>query len=108
MNPQKDYICKNYLINDCNKEQLFAKVAKDKFLNEIANETYRPTPDDYFMRIAYVSRARSNCNKRSVGAVLVKEKRIVSIGYNGTPVGMKNCIEGGCERCNKNKGQGED
>merc|ERR1712032_1657399 len=46
--------------------------------------------------------------KRSVGAVLVKNHRIVSIGYNGTPVGMKNCIDGGCERCNQNKGQGID
>ena len=39
--------------------------------------------------------------------VLIKNKRIVSIGYNGTPQGMKNCMEGGCERCNANMGKGE-
>jgi deoxycytidylate deaminase len=40
--------------------------------------------------------------KRSVGAVLVKNKRLISSGYNGTPMGFKNCYEYGCERCNKN------
>ena len=46
--------------------------------------------------------------KRSVGAVLVKNKRIISIGYNGTPTGMTNCMDGGCERCNQNRGKGVD
>jgi dCMP deaminase len=40
--------------------------------------------------------------KRSVGAILVKNKRIVSTGYNGTPFGFENCYEGGCKRCNGN------
>ena len=38
--------------------------------------------------------------KRSVGAVLVKNCRLISAGYNGTPGGFKNCFEDGCERCN--------
>jgi dCMP deaminase len=38
--------------------------------------------------------------KRAVGAVIVKDNRIVAAGYNGTPLGMKNCNEGGCARCN--------
>jgi len=38
--------------------------------------------------------------KRSVGAVVVKNNRLLSTGYNGTPIGFKNCFDGGCERCN--------
>ena len=50
--------------------------------------------------IAQVASMRSNCIKRKVGAVIVKDKRIISTGYNGTPRGTKNCSEGGCPRCN--------
>lgn len=59
----------------------------------------RPSWDEYFMRIAQVASTRSNCIKRKVGAVVVKDRRIVSTGYNGTPRGTKNCNEGGCPRC---------
>jgi dCMP deaminase len=44
--------------------------------------------------------SRSNCIKRKVAAVIVKDKRIISTGYNGTPRGVRNCNEGGCPRCN--------
>jgi dCMP deaminase len=60
----------------------------------------RPDWDEYFMKIAQVASMRSNCIKRKVGAVIVKDKRIISTGYNGTPRGTKNCNEGGCPRCN--------
>jgi len=60
----------------------------------------RPSWDEYFMRIAKMVASRSNCIKRKVAAVIVKDKRIVSTGYNGTPRGCKNCNEGGCPRCN--------
>ena len=60
----------------------------------------RPNWDEYFMKIAQVASMRSNCIKRKVGAVIVRDKRIVSTGYNGTPRGTKNCNEGGCPRCN--------
>lgn len=59
----------------------------------------RPSWDEYFMRIAEVASMRSNCIKRKVGAVVVKDRRIVSTGYNGTPRGTRNCNEGGCPRC---------
>ncbi len=60
----------------------------------------RPNWDEYFMKIAQVASMRSNCIKRKVGAVIVRDRRIISTGYNGTPRGTKNCNEGGCPRCN--------
>lgn len=59
----------------------------------------RPSWDDYFLKLAYVVKTRSNCIRMSVGVVVVKEKRIIATGYNGTPMGITNCFEGGCERC---------
>eukprot|EP00914_Ancora_sagittata_P028675 GHVO01056597.1.p1 GENE.GHVO01056597.1~~GHVO01056597.1.p1 ORF type:complete len:212 (+),score=33.50 GHVO01056597.1:345-980(+) len=61
----------------------------------------RPNWDTYFMRIACMAATRSNCMKRQVGAVIVKDRRIVSTGYNGTPSNTTNCCDGGCERCNE-------
>ena len=55
--------------------------------------------DEYYMGIAFAVREKANCTGRKVGAVLVKENRIISTGYNGTPEGMTNCMDGGCERC---------
>jgi dCMP deaminase len=52
------------------------------------------------MDIALVAASRSNCSRRHVAAVVVKDQRIISTGYNGTPRGIKNCDEGGCPRCN--------
>ena len=60
----------------------------------------RPDWDTYFMGIAQMAALRSNCMKRKVAAVIVKDRRIVSTGYNGTPRGVANCNEGGCPRCN--------
>jgi dCMP deaminase len=59
----------------------------------------RPTWDEYFMEIAHVVAKRSNCLRRSVGAVIMKDNHILSAGYNGTPRKVKNCFEGGCPRC---------
>ena len=59
----------------------------------------RPSWDRYFMDIAHVVASRSNCSRRHVAAVIVKDQRIISTGYNGTPRGVKNCNEGGCPRC---------
>ncbi len=66
----------------------------------------RPDWDVYFMEIAKVVAARSNCSRRHVAAVIVKDKRIISTGYNGTPRGIKNCNECGCPRCNSNAPSG--
>ncbi|KAJ7070872.1 cytidine deaminase-like protein [Mycena amicta] len=62
----------------------------------------RPSWDAYFMTLASLASQRSNCMKRRVGAVLVRENRILATGYNGTPRGLTNCNEGGCARCNMN------
>jgi len=59
----------------------------------------RPDWDTYFMNITHVVKQRGNCLRRKVGAVIVKDRRIISTGYNGTPRGIKNCFEGGCARC---------
>lgn len=59
----------------------------------------RPDMDEYFMGIAMAVRRRANCMGNRVGAIIVKDKHIVSTGYNGTPHGMTNCMEGGCRRC---------
>jgi dCMP deaminase len=63
--------------------------------------------DTYFLKIAEVVSLRSNCCKRSVGAVLVSDNRIISTGYNGTPKGYTDCCEGGCKRCNSDVSSGE-
>lgn len=55
--------------------------------------------DDYYLNIAIAVRKKANCLGRKVGAVIVKENRIISTGYNGTPEGMTNCMDGGCLRC---------
>ncbi|MBV9080290.1 MAG: dCMP deaminase family protein, partial [Elusimicrobia bacterium] len=52
--------------------------------------------------------SRSNCMKRKVAALIVKDGRIISTGYNGTPRGTKNCNEGGCPRCNSFRPSGTD
>ncbi len=59
----------------------------------------RPGWDEYFMAIAQVVATRSNCLRRHVAAVIVKDRHILSTGYNGTPHGVKNCFAGGCPRC---------
>lgn len=60
----------------------------------------RPPWDAYFMALARLAAARTNCMRRRVGAVVTVDRRIVATGYNGTPVGAPNCADGGCERCN--------
>ena len=67
----------------------------------------RPDWDTYFMDIAHVVKRRSNCSRRDVAALIVKDRRIISTGYNGTPSGIKNCFEGGCPRCASNTPSGE-
>ncbi|KAG9087594.1 Deoxycytidine monophosphate (dCMP) deaminase, partial [Ceratobasidium sp. 392] len=72
-----------------------------------STERVRPGWDDYFMLLASLASLRCNCMKRRVGAVLVRNKRVVSTGYNGTPRGLLNCNEGGCKRCNGTAKSGE-
>jgi len=59
----------------------------------------RASWDEYFMEIAEIVKTRSTCLRRQVGAVIVKDNRIITTGYNGAPSGLKHCTElGGCER----------
>jgi dCMP deaminase len=67
----------------------------------------RPSYDEYFMEMAHVVAKRSTCLRRKVGAILVKEKHILSTGYNGAPKGMRHCSETGCLRENMNIPSGE-
>lgn len=51
----------------------------------------RPSWDEYFMNIAKAVASRSTCSRRSVGALVVKDKRILATGYNGAPAGLRHC-----------------
>ena len=76
-------------------------------IQALAANTQRPDWDEYFMNIARVVALRGNCIKRKIAAVIVKDHRIISTGYNGTPRGITNCNEGGCPRCNHFGASGE-
>ena len=69
---------------------------------------HRPDWDTYFMDIAKVVATRGNCLRRQVAAVIVKDTRIISTGYNGTPRGITNCCDGGCARCASDSPSGAD
>jgi len=60
--------------------------------------TKRPTWDEYFGDIAKLVSKRSTCLRRKVGAVIVKERRLLATGYNGTPSGIIHCERRGCIR----------
>ena len=86
------------VLNDGALESLYSQV--DELFQKIVQQISRPGWDEYFMDIAKVVASRSNCVRRKVAALIVRDKRVVSTGYNGTPRGTKNCNEGGCPRCN--------
>jgi dCMP deaminase len=67
----------------------------------------RPGWDEYFLEIARVVAGRSTCIRRQVGAVIVRERRILATGYNGAPAGLKHCLETGCLREQKQVPPGE-
>lgn len=71
------------------------------------NKPNRPSWDSYFMQIAELVASRSTCMRRRVGAVIVKDKQILSTGYNGSPSGLKHCGEVGCLRQVLNISSGE-
>ncbi|KAJ5647541.1 Deoxycytidylate deaminase [Penicillium lividum] len=75
-------------------------------LNLADEQRLRPNWDQYFMQLASLAAQRSNCMKRRVGCVVVRERRVISTGYNGTPRHLPNCNEGGCPRCNRGDGGG--
>jgi len=63
--------------------------------------------DEYFLRIASVVAERSTCRRHHIGAVAVKDKHILTTGYNGAPSGLKDCLELGCLRDEMNIPSGE-
>src|SRR3990172_1852309 len=58
----------------------------------------RPDIDEYFLKIASVVAERATCRRHHVGAVAVRDKHILTTGYNGAPSGLKDCLELGCLR----------
>ncbi len=66
----------------------------------------RPTIDEYFMEIASIVAKRSTCLRNHVGAVVVKDKRILSTGYNGAPRNLEHCLDIGCIRQQNNIASG--
>jgi len=93
------------LPNDGKLARLQARIAP--LLKKLLPKQKRPSWDKYFIDIAKVVASRGNCMKRKVAAIVVKDGRIISTGYNGTPRGTKNCNEGGCPRCNGFAASGE-
>jgi len=61
-------------------------------------EVTRPNLDEYFLKVASVVAERSTCHRHHVGAVAVRDKHILSTGYNGAAAGLKDCLELGCLR----------
>ncbi len=87
------------LVNDSTVEKLQSKV--ERLIQDwmFKLQPKRPDWDHYFMNIANQVKKRSNCLSAPKGAIIVKEKQIISGGYCGTPKRVKNCNEGGCKRC---------
>ncbi|MBI4186429.1 MAG: cytidine/deoxycytidylate deaminase family protein [Chloroflexi bacterium] len=67
----------------------------------------RPDIDQYFLKIASVVAERSTCRRHRVGAVAVRDKQILTTGYNGAPSGFKDCLELGCLRDERGIPSGE-
>ncbi len=68
----------------------------------------RASWDEYFMQIAEIVKTRSTCLRRQVGAVIVKDNRIITTGYNGSPSGTSHCTDRGtCQRIEMNIPSGE-
>ncbi len=58
----------------------------------------RPDTDEYFLKIASVVAERATCHRHNMGAIAVRDKHILTTGYNGAPAGLKDCLELGCLR----------
>lgn len=78
--------------------RLRIKVATDNTFTASSSPPPRPGWDTYFLGIAEAVAARADCSRRKVGAVVVRDRRIVATGYNGAPPGEPGCLEGACPR----------
>jgi len=86
------------IINDSTLETLKTKVEYLLLKEKAKNNYKRPSWDEYFIKIAALVGERSTCLRHKVGAIIVKDKRIVSTGYNGAVKNVKDCLEKGCLR----------
>jgi dCMP deaminase len=83
-----------------NKKTRYAEVSASRS-NASKNRCIRdkrPGWDEYFLELAHLVSKRTTCFRRQVGAVLVKDKKILATGYNGAPSGLRHCIDIGCLR----------
>src|SRR3989304_559240 len=78
-----------------------------KNLQTTNQRTKRPSWEEYFMAITEQVSLRSTCLRRKTGSLIVKERRILATGYNGTPRGLKHCDQLGCLRENLDIPSGE-
>ena len=99
--PYADYTMQN----NSKLSDFITKLSKTNLLDE---NVLRPSWDKYYLQIALLAAKRSNCFRRAVGAVMVKDSRIIATGYNGAPFGVPNCSQGGCPRCVGAKTVGKD
>jgi dCMP deaminase len=74
---------------------------------ETVKKYIRPSWDEYFMKIAMLVSERSTCLRHHVGAIIVKDRRVLTTGYNGSAAGTKDCLELGCLRNQLNIPSGE-
>lgn len=81
--------------------------AKSKMNRKKTKDHERPSWDEYFLEMARLVSRRATCLRRSVGAVIVKDKRILATGYNGAPSGLGHCLDIGCLREKLNIPSGE-
>ncbi|MFH1854219.1 MAG: dCMP deaminase family protein [Candidatus Omnitrophota bacterium] len=81
------------------------KINHDRCLR--SKEAKRPDWDEYFLKMAYLVAERSTCMRHHVGAVIARNKRILTTGYNGAASGIKDCLQLGCMRNEKGIPSGE-
>lgn len=79
----------------CDQNGCYEESKKKSQLNELDT---RPSWDNYFLEITRLVAKRSTCIRRKVGAVIVKDRRILTTGYNGAPSGVSHCLATGCLR----------
>ncbi len=70
-------------------------------------DAHRPSWENYFMDITKLVAKRTTCTRRAVGAIIVKDRRILATGYNGAPSNVRHCAEVGCLREKMNVPSGE-
>ncbi len=80
---------------------------RDHLFTGVIQNMKRPSWEEYFMDITHMVKSRSTCLRRHIGAVIVKNKNILTTGYNGSPSGTRHCLEIGCLREQMNVPSGE-